>query len=68
MQFDEGNKHIMAMRSLDGEVVGLRRQVQVVPEVEVGASILLFFFNYYYKNVYIVLHLGTQNCFTKFRL
>ena len=36
VQFDEGNKHITAMKSLDGEVVPLRRQIQIVPEVEVS--------------------------------
>ena len=35
VQFDEGCKHIMAMKSLDGEVVPLRRKVQIQPEVEV---------------------------------
>ena len=35
MDFDEGCNHIMAMKSLDGEVVPLRNKVQIVPEVEV---------------------------------
>ena len=35
VDFDEGCNHIMAMKSLDGEVVPLRNKVQIVPEVEV---------------------------------
>ena len=35
MDFDEGCNHIMAMKSLDGELVPLRNKVQIVPEVEV---------------------------------
>ena len=35
--FDEGCKTIVAMKSLDGEVVPLKRPVTITPEVEVGA-------------------------------
>ena len=38
MDFDEGCNHIMAMKSLDGEVVPLRNKVQIVPEVEVSSA------------------------------
>ena len=36
MAFDEGCKNIVAMKSLDGEVVPLKRPVTITPEVEVG--------------------------------
>ena len=36
MTFDEGCKNIVAMKSLDGEVVSLKRPVTITPEVEVG--------------------------------
>ncbi len=36
MIFDDGCHHIMAMKSLDGEVVPLKNKVQIVPEVEVS--------------------------------
>lgn len=35
VQFDEGNQHIMAMKSLEGEVVPLKNKVQITPDVEV---------------------------------
>lgn len=35
VQFDEKNDNILAMKSLDGEVVPLRRQVKISPNVEV---------------------------------
>ncbi|CAH1776602.1 unnamed protein product [Owenia fusiformis] len=35
VDFDDGCKHIIAMKSLDGEVVPLKKQVQITPEVEV---------------------------------
>jgi len=35
VQFDEGNHHIMAMKSLEGEVVPLKAKVQITPDVEV---------------------------------
>ena len=38
VQFSEGNKSIVAMNSLDGEVVPLRKQIQIVPEVETWLS------------------------------
>ncbi|KAH3831149.1 hypothetical protein DPMN_104411, partial [Dreissena polymorpha] len=34
VQFDENCQHIMAMRSLQGEVVPLKKKVKIVPEVE----------------------------------
>ncbi|XP_052794024.1 cytoplasmic dynein 2 heavy chain 1-like isoform X3 [Mya arenaria] len=34
VQFDENCHHIMAMKSLEGEVVPLKRKVKIVPEVE----------------------------------
>lgn len=43
VKFDDGNKHIVAMNSLDGEVVPLRRSVQIVPEVEVQLVQQYFF-------------------------
>lgn len=36
MAFDDGCKNIVAMKSLDGEVVALKRPVTITPEVEVG--------------------------------
>ena len=36
VQFDENNKHITAMKSLEGEVVPLKNAVEVTLEVEVG--------------------------------
>ena len=38
VQFDEGCKHITAMRSLDGELVPLTRSVRIQPEVEVSTA------------------------------
>lgn len=38
--FDEGYKNIVAMKSLDGEVVLLKKPVTITPEVEVGSLIL----------------------------
>ncbi|XP_074649972.1 cytoplasmic dynein 2 heavy chain 1-like [Tubulanus polymorphus] len=38
VEFDEGNHHILAMKSLDGEVVPLKRKVQIIPEVEIWLS------------------------------
>ncbi|CAL1541204.1 unnamed protein product [Lymnaea stagnalis] len=35
VEFDEDNSHIVAMKSLDGEVVPLKRKVKIMPEVEV---------------------------------
>ncbi|XP_033632471.1 cytoplasmic dynein 2 heavy chain 1-like isoform X2 [Asterias rubens] len=35
VQFDEGNKNILAMKSLEGEVVPLKSPVQIMPDVEV---------------------------------
>ena len=34
--FDEGCKTIVAMKSLDGEVVSLKKPVTITPEVEVS--------------------------------
>lgn len=36
--FDDGCKTIMAMKSLDGEVVPLKRPVTITPEVEVSSG------------------------------
>ena len=36
VQFDEGTAHIIAMKSVDGEVVPLKHKVQIQPEVEVS--------------------------------
>ena len=41
VDFDEGCDHIVAMKSLDGEVVPLRRKVQITPEVEVPGYCVL---------------------------
>ena len=38
VDFDEGNKNIIAMKSLDGEIVPLKRKVEIMPEVEVQSS------------------------------
>ena len=38
VQFDDGCKHILAMKSVAGEVVPLKRQMQITPEVEVWLS------------------------------
>ena len=35
VQFDNNNQNIVAMRSLDGEVVPLKRKVQITADVEV---------------------------------
>ena len=35
VQFDDGNHHITAMKSLEGEVVPLKNKVQITPDVEV---------------------------------
>lgn len=35
MEFDDNAQHILAMKSLDGEVVPLLRKVKIMPEVEV---------------------------------
>lgn len=35
VQFDENTSHIVAMKSVDGEVVPLKHKVQIQPEVEV---------------------------------
>ena len=35
MEFDKDCHHIMAMKSLQGETVPLKRKVKIVPEVEV---------------------------------
>ena len=47
VEFDDGCQHIMAMKSLDGEVVPLRNKVQIVPEVEV--SFILMFYQCFSK-------------------
>ena len=36
VDFDENNAHIIAMKSLDGEVVPLKNKVQIVELVEVS--------------------------------
>ena len=36
VEFDEGCKNITAMKSLEGEVVSLKRPVAITPEVEVS--------------------------------
>lgn len=36
VEFDEGCKHIVAMKSLEGEVVPLKKSVAITPEVEVS--------------------------------
>lgn len=35
VEFDDGVKHIIAMKSLEGEIVPLKTPVQIVTEVEV---------------------------------
>jgi len=36
VQFDDDKSHILAMKSLDGEVVPLRNKIQINPKVEVS--------------------------------
>jgi dynein heavy chain 2 len=49
VDFDEGCAHIIAMKSLDGEVVPLKNKVQIVEMVEVCihffCRIILFYMN-----------------------
>lgn len=52
VQFDEGTQHIVAMKSVDGEIVPLKHKVQIQPEVEVtlfpmliNAVVILMFFS-----------------------
>jgi dynein heavy chain 2 len=40
VQFDENSHHIVAMKSLDGEVVPLLRKVKILPEVEVRQCVI----------------------------
>ena len=40
VNFDEKNEHIIAMRSVDGEVVPLKNKVQIVEMVEVSGRML----------------------------
>ncbi|XP_013392185.1 cytoplasmic dynein 2 heavy chain 1, partial [Lingula anatina] len=40
VNFDDGCKHIVAMKSLEGEVVPLKKKVQITPEVEVWLGYL----------------------------
>lgn len=35
VEFDDNAQHILAMKSLDGEVVPLLKKVKIMPEVEV---------------------------------
>ena len=41
VDFDDGCKHIIAMKSVDGEVVPLKRPVQISPDVEVRKGLRL---------------------------
>ena len=56
MEFDKDCHHIMAMKSLQGETVPLKRKVKIVPEVEVICqngtkfSVIDFFF-FLHKNI-----------------
>lgn len=43
VEFDGDNQHIMAMKSLDGEVVLLKHKVKIVQEVEVSALWIVTF-------------------------
>lgn len=47
VEFDQDNRHIVAMKSLEGEVVPLKNKVQVTAEVEVYEflKILMLFLN-----------------------
>ena len=38
VKFDEGNQHILAMNSLEGEVVPLKKKIKIMPEVEIWLS------------------------------
>ena len=42
MQFGAEESEIVAMKSLEGEVVPLKRPVPITPEVEVGYSLSIF--------------------------
>lgn len=41
VNFDDGCKHIMAMKSVEGEVVQLQKPVQITPNVEVRRMLIL---------------------------
>ena len=53
MEFDEGFKHILAMKSLEGEVVPLSNAVTITDEVEAWK---LFVFSDVFISI-VVLHL-----------
>lgn len=55
MEFDDNAQHILAMKSLDGEVVPLLRKVKIMPEVEV------------YQHKYIKIKESGSVCFTVFQ-
>lgn len=40
VQFDDNSQHIVAMKSLDGEVVPLLKKVKILPEVEVRQCVI----------------------------
>ena len=56
VQFDDGNKNILAMVSLEGEIVPLLKNIQVTPDVEVKCLIFwqshLLWFLYYVEFTY----------------
>jgi len=41
VDFDQGNAHIVAMKSLEGEVVPLKNHVKITPDVEVRGIYML---------------------------
>ena len=45
VQFDDNSQHIVAMKSLDGEVVPLLKKVKIMPEVEVCVYVQLVGFH-----------------------
>lgn len=55
VQFDENCQHIIAMKSLDGEIVPLQRKVKILPEVEVCCK----------SSTRIVFYKGLYECIEK---
>ena len=66
VDFDEGCQHIMAMKSLDGEVVTLENPVTITDEVEVScccSSVVLLFLHIRFSSHCNTLHI---TCDTKY--
>ena len=61
VQFDGSEKNIVAMVSIDGEVVPLKRSIKVIPEVEV-CTFLLYYFQYTLYYCMMCLDMVTRSC------